>query len=550
MSENKDILIIGKSSKLYQSIRLDGASEISTKEFYDKNFLAFGYKLIIVFSVISESQIRRLYKISDGKILIIGSCAAISSLHKKFKYSRIKKEQMDTVIKINNSRLKYLIFGEFYPSKKKGFTYQSNVKNFWRYCFDSEKSEKLVLSFFNIEENKSKMSNIFSLFDKFGAPYSSFLIKLCTSHSYGYSNAKLISNYENISILGSGMCAAAVSNFYKNATYYAPKSKHMSHDKIKSKWRPDPIISNKSQGGLSNFYHGVTPIKTLINPLNKSALKSINIYENNDYLMQDGYFVPRFIPRPKKLRTSSLDKFNLKKYKGKVFLCLSVVGNLEFLIKENYIESANISDDIVFRLGGISNTDYERLVDKRTISKKGCYFSTISINSGHISFRPVFLKKIEINFIDIKKSFIKDLRLMSIIEKILRSLYLRFGLIFFKPKLWECYVQTNIRNAYKISRNGIYENPDNKAQFIEASSHAREKVLAYGFKDFTLDIGDIMSGIHLGYDRAILKDIPNNIIVLDTSLNKSPGLHPTLESFCNSYNNAKNSFFKHIDFGL
>ena len=92
----------------------------------------------------------------------------------------------------------------------------------------------------------------------------------------------------------------------------------------------------------------------------------------------------------------------------------------------------------------------------------------------------------------------------------------------------------------------MIENKKLKVKFNESIEIAVKKIFSLGFRSFKHDVGDLMSGIHLGYDRKILKNIPNNIVILDTSLNQIPGSHPTIESYCKSYNMAK-SIYKQLN---
>ena len=47
------------------------------------------------------------------------------------------------------------------------------------------------------------------------------------------------------------------------------------------------------------------------------------------------------------------------------------------------------------------------------------------------------------------------------------------------------------------------------------------------------------NGIHLGYDRSLLDCVPDNISVIDTSLNEMPGAHPTIEVYCKVRQNLR-----------
>lgn len=536
-------LILGKNSKLYNSVKGNrNFHEISTIDFLDDAFDAFEFENIIVFSLLNKDQINRLLDKSKGNILIVGSCAGISILKNRFKYSKIKNEQIKSVLSNNQTRLKYLIFGEFKSSNRKGLNYISDIDRFWEYFSSALKKNDILIPCYKVIGASSIFSKILTYLELIGAPFTSLFIKYATNYSYGYSNPALKVNLKltEVFILGSGLCASAAHRIFKNADSFSIKSKNKTHETVFSKWRHDPIVGNKSKGGLSMFYHGVTPIRTLKNLENYEPLKTIKILENTKFINFEGYFVPRFTPRPLKISSKPLNEFNFDKHKSHIiFLCMSVKGNIEYLIKNGLMSYANISDDIVYRLGEISNTEHKENLQKRVHTRKGCYFPIIPIKDGHISFRPIFFKKIELNFIDLKKNLLADINVFTLFEKFLRAIYLRYGIKLFKAKSWECYVQQNIKDAYLISQEGMVENKQLKVKFNESIETAVKKIFSLGFRSFEHDVGDLMSGIHLGYDRNILKNIPINIVILDTSLNQLSGSHPTIESYCKSYNTAK-----------
>lgn len=539
-------LILGKSSKLYNSVKNNkNFHEISTIDFFDNAFEAFEFETIIVFSLLNKDQIQKLLNKSKGNILIVGSCAGISRLKNRFKYSKIKNEQIQSVLHNNKIRLKYLIFGEFKPSNRKGLNYISDIDRFWEYFSYALKKNDILIPCYKVIGTPSIFSKIFSCLELLGAPFTSLFIKYATNYSYGYSNPALKVDLKltKAFILGSGLCSSAVHRIFKNAYSFSIKSKNKKHETVFSKWRHDPIVGNKTKGGLSMFYHGVTPISTLKNSENYEPLETLKILENTKFIDFDGYFVPRFTPRPANIKTKCLSEFEFKKNKNElIFLCLSVKGNLEFLIKHNLLRDAKISDDIVYRLGEISNEDYQNFLPKKILTKKGCYFPSITMKDGHINFRPVFFKKINMNFIDLKDTFFKEINILALFEKVLRALYLRYGILLFKVKNWECYVQQHFSEAYIISSNGMHESSDLQERFLDSCRKAKDFLHSIGFKHFKVDEGDLISGIHLGYDRSILREIPSNILILDTSLNECKGSHPTIESYCRSYNIAKEHY--------
>lgn len=541
MINSNKTLILGKNSKLYNSVKANkNFHEISTIDFLDDAFDAFEFETIIVFSLLDEEGIKRLLEKSNGKILIIGSCAALSRFHNRFKYSQIKRKQLDIVKNLESNRIKYLVFGEFYPLQRKGIYFFSNVDSFWQNCKYSIKVDKKILYFFSIYGNVTLMSKALSMIEKIGAPFTSFLIKILTNYTYGYSNAANMKFERKIYVLGSGICAYAVKKIWTGADCYSKKLK-MKHSKLESNWRPDPIISNKGIGGLSLHYHGVTPTTVINDKKNMEPLNILNLNERQAYTETESYFVPRYTPRPRIKRLLDISEFKTQSKSEIIYLCLSVVGNLNYLINRDYIDQVDISDDIVYKIGSVSNKEVKKILPRNHITKKGAYFPILQIKNGHINFRPVFFKKTSINFIDIGKDFFKDLSPIVILEKVLKGIYMRYGLIFLKPKYWECYIQQNIKGAYTIKKHAIIEN-DVKDIINDYIDAAHEKIISEGFNSFILDIGDFMSGIHLGYDRTILKTVPQKYRVFDTSLNDNPGSHPTILAFCKSYTMAQHDY--------
>jgi hypothetical protein len=145
----------------------------------------------------------------------------------------------------------------------------------------------------------------------------------------------------------------------------------------------------------------------------------------------------------------------------------------------------------------------------------------------------VFDKSIDINFIDIFENF-RDLKLDSLFEKFRSSMFLRFGVSLGKPKKWEIFAQINIKDCYVYRNKSFTEVPG-----LESILHGRVRTgLSYlggVFSSFKESLGNPISGIHLGYDRAALNGLPDNYVVLDTSLNTSLGLHPTMSSYLEAY---------------
>lgn len=344
------------------------------------------------------------------------------------------------------------------------------------------------------------------------------------------------------SIIGSGLCAYAAKSIWSEASVYSPVGVK-KHDVVNSRWRSDAIVSNQGWKGLSKYYHGVMPSQIIAIEEYREALNVLGIYHEVKLDNYDYYFVPRFTPRSKIKKIHNVcDSYKGDLQNDLTYVCLSVVGNINFLIDHGFLKEAVITDDIVFKLGKVSVKDFERIMPSCKFNKMGCHFPCLNFPSGQISFRPVFNKEVNINFIDVKENFRSDISMGDLFEKLRRSIYLRYGFAPGKVRYWECYVQKNISNAYLCSGNGITESLDQEKEFNLCIEELCDRVISAGFKSFNKNIAGLLSGIHLGYDREMLGKLPSNLKIFDTSLNPLPGQHPSIRAFCESYNIAANDY--------
>ena len=182
--------ILGIGSKLYKKIKMPGMKGCSTQEFFSGYPKISEEETIVVFSLLNKQQLIQLSNMYLNNIIVVGSSAAISKLANRFNYSKLKKKQLETIKHINRNNIKYLIFGEFYPSSiRKGLYYFTSPDSFWRYCFDANSSNNAVLHCYEIKGNISKLTNFLSKIDLIFAPISSYILKTFTSYTYGYVNA-------------------------------------------------------------------------------------------------------------------------------------------------------------------------------------------------------------------------------------------------------------------------------------------------------------------------------------------------------------------------
>lgn len=339
-------------------------------------------------------------------------------------------------------------------------------------------------------------------------------------------------------IVGTGICASgavrALTDKKQEFLVFGSKDKH-KHTRISSTFRPSPVICNEGFGGLSCFYHGVSPGWLLDDPVFRK-LTGFNLqggplgYQNSEF-----YFVQKKIIRPcfKKNVVLPMAELDITG-QGKTYLCSSVIGNLSYVSNMIDVDGVTVSDDVVIRLGAISNQDFkEKFFHAALRFDKFTVFPAIFENNIMFSFRPVFDKSIDINFIDIIENF-RDLRLGTLLEKFRSSMFLRFGVTLGKPLKWEIFAQINIKDCYVYKGNTFAEVPD-----LESILHGRVKsglsFIDDVFSSFSESLGRPISGIHLGYDRTVLNGLSDQYVVLDTSLNTSLGLHPTMIAYLESY---------------
>tara|TARA_B100001057_G_scaffold349498_1_gene350925 strand:- start:820 stop:1926 length:1107 start_codon:yes stop_codon:yes gene_type:complete len=337
-------------------------------------------------------------------------------------------------------------------------------------------------------------------------------------------------------ILGDGLCAYGTKLALENSIIFAPKNKS-NHYKLNSKYRNASVLFNSGKKGLSNFYHGVTPLSILKNKKYSEVLKKINL---NDDALKDidksGYYVPFLVPRPKIKKTLNLKNFDLEKnIENNLYFCLSVIGNINSLYKLNYLQETLISDDVVFSVGKISNKDFKEKYFDQLKTTKGTVFPCEYRENFTLSFRPVFFESVDMNYIDFKETFFKEISLKQLNEKILKSIFLRFGIKFIKVKYWECFIQKNIRSSYLFKKGKISEDKMFKKNLESSFEEAKNLIKSLNFISFKEKISNVSCGVHLGYNREILSKVPKNLNFFDTSLNKNHGHHPTIVAFCESY---------------
>lgn len=330
-------------------------------------------------------------------------------------------------------------------------------------------------------------------------------------------------------LYGTGMCAQAVIDTLgrRQVELIQPVSRDLKTDL--SLGELSFKICDPSVKGLSRRYHGVTPGKTINDKANFNFLKKLKLRTIPE-VCNNSYFVPWNVPRPKMNGTIPKLPISLNDHRD-IFLCSSVVGNIQALQKHKYVpEIVDISDDLIIGIGSLQDLPSYLLPSHFW---GGTAFPILEVPNGIITFRPVFGKN---DTIDFTKKIISQLLyggFGTVRSKVQQAVYLKFGVqpIFKNPYKWMVLLQLNVKNFYKLETGDISLNLDlidNVKEKIMSSQLYTKSVLP----NFVAGSPSFFNGIHLGYDRCVLEGVPDNIRVLDTSLNETPGTHPTVEVYC------------------
>jgi hypothetical protein len=190
-------IIVGSGSGLYKKIKKpnNDVIELRTSEvingqfYYDESFV------VIIFSFLSKEDLERIESKFSGVKIIVGSCAALSKVSEKFKYSKFKLMQLQYVLS-SNRRFKYILFGDFFPdTTKKGLQYFSKIEDFWEICNKATCDERKIYTSYSIVGCENLKSKICSVIDLYFSPISTWFIKKFLNCTYGYSNAKNSKHY-------------------------------------------------------------------------------------------------------------------------------------------------------------------------------------------------------------------------------------------------------------------------------------------------------------------------------------------------------------------
>lgn len=192
ITDKTKIVIVGKSSQLYQRIRPFNSHdviELSTKEAQAKA-PSFGHNsLFIIFSLFDTQELEDFIASISGKSITIGSVSALSRVAKRFRYSALKERQLQVILKLNNPKHKVVLFGDFKKQDFVGSYYYSCLGDFWPAINATLKIQAAYLVSGSLINNLTHMSKYFTLIDRNAAPLSTLVLKTLTKRTYGYIDA-------------------------------------------------------------------------------------------------------------------------------------------------------------------------------------------------------------------------------------------------------------------------------------------------------------------------------------------------------------------------
>ena len=195
-AHNKKYIIVGAGSKLFKRIEQyypHKLTSYSTKEAVE---LADSFEtdaIAIVFSIFDGEQQASFMNNLKCKSITVGSISALSKIASRFKYSNLKKQQQDAILKINSRRHKIVLFGDFMDHNKTGMYFTSKQEYFWQYVEQTIDFEDIVNVCVVQINTKDILSAIYSKIDLYLAPYSSYFLKKLSRRVYGYTDG---SNYD------------------------------------------------------------------------------------------------------------------------------------------------------------------------------------------------------------------------------------------------------------------------------------------------------------------------------------------------------------------
>ncbi len=189
----KQYVILGSGAKLYKSVEPFSRDRVArtyrTEDFFSGRFKAESEQITIVFSVLEPPDLEKLFCQTTGTVLVVGSCAALSPVWRRFGYSRRKRHQLDAVLLSGDSRIKYIVFGDFLLKQCRGLSFTTESSEFWNICDYAVQAPAQVVLGYSVVGSEDGISRLLTRADMLLAPVSTAFIKKLTRYSYGYNNA-------------------------------------------------------------------------------------------------------------------------------------------------------------------------------------------------------------------------------------------------------------------------------------------------------------------------------------------------------------------------
>lgn len=344
-------------------------------------------------------------------------------------------------------------------------------------------------------------------------------------------------------ILGAGLCADAVRRRLPDAKVVLLEESKQRFYSLQCSWRQPPILYSKEKKGLSSYYHGIAPFSILTNDKWESCRKEYNLPTvSASAFGQTNLTYVKFLPIRSGINAVNMVNsisVNQKIHTHPVYLCMSVVGNLQFLIANKMIPGeVNIGDHLVVKLGCIS---FENLrlhfgPSFSFLTRTGTLFKHIDIEKcARLFFRP----NLQLSHKDFSKSIPQLGKLFLSLDprKLASGIYNKIGYPRLKTS-YEVFAQIPVDNMYTLTVRGVRHSPSAERIALDKIHYVSDKCrLAFpSFKPYPLNPFNILPGIHLHYDRDLLKEVPQNINVFDNSLVEDRLIHPAVISAFASYN--------------
>ncbi len=186
-------VVLGSGAKLYKNVEPFAYERVArtwrTADFFSDKFKAESEEITVVFSVLEPPDLQLLFRRTTGTVLVVGSCAALSPVRHRFRYSRLKRHQLDAVLFAGDTRIKYVCFGDFFLRERRGLSFATECSDFWDICDYAVSAPSQVILGYDVVGRVSGMSRALTCADMLFAPASTVLIKKLTRYSYGYNNA-------------------------------------------------------------------------------------------------------------------------------------------------------------------------------------------------------------------------------------------------------------------------------------------------------------------------------------------------------------------------